>query len=539
MRNEKMKNEWIPKNYQAPYPNRILKGRPEGESLEFDFLFIGAGPASLSGAIHLARLFNRHFKNKKPRIGILEKASRLGGHSLSGAIINPLVFEMLFPEEKESWPFRLPVKKERLYFLTKKRACRLPLPPSMKNKGFYTASLSEVVRWLGKKAEGLGVDIFTNTSAGKLIVKEDRVIGVQTTAMGLSKNFEKKSSYQEPISIFADTIFLADGVRGNLSQSCLRWKNISSYYPEHYALGVKEIWKVKKAPDETHHTVGHPLKGFGGSFLYPLSKEHIALGLVSGLDSQDSDTASKFQEMKKHPFFEKILKDGECLEWGAKAIPEGGYHAIPDKISGPGFFIIGDAAQLVDVPSLKGIHFAMLSGVLSAEYAFKNQQGQKQESFESILKNHALLGQKLYASRNIVQTLQKSPFSISFLKAGLMMLSKGLVPGDLDPKTLKSDSETSRPTKLLESEIIGSTKQDQVYLSGNKTRDDIPLHLSVPEDLPPYVQNFYSKMCPAGVYEKKNEKFIVNHPNCVDCKATDVLGPWWNPKEGGPDYTLM
>ena len=329
----------------------ISKGIPEGENLEMDILFVGAGPASLAGAIRL----NQLYKGQK-QIAIIEKASRLGGHSLSGAVINPIAFHKLFPsmDIKDS-PLRIPVQSEKMYFLTKKNHYRIPAPPTMKNKGFYTASLCEVVRWLGEKAETAGIHIFPNTPGHKLIVEKDKVIGVQTTASGLNRNSEKTSKYQAPINILAKNIFLAEGVRGNLSQAWLKWKNISSFYPQNYALGIKEVWKVKKSPKEIFHTVGWPLEGFGGSFLYPLSRENIALGLVGSMGSKNRhwNLNETFQIMKEHSFFQKILQGGECLEWGAKAIPEGGFYSIPQKISDDSIYLLGDAVGLVNVPSFK------------------------------------------------------------------------------------------------------------------------------------------------------------------------------------------
>ena len=554
-----MKNntDFAPSHYQSPYPLNqfISKGMPEGENLEMDVLFVGAGPASLAGAIRLSQLY----KGQK-QIAIIEKASRLGGHSLSGAVINPIAFQKLFPsmDIKDS-PLRFPVQSEKMYFLTKKNHYRIPAPPTMKNKRFYTASLCEVVRWLGQKAETAGIHIFPNTPGHKLIVEKDKVIGVQTTASGLNRNSEKTSQYQAPINILAKNIFLAEGVRGNLSQAWLKWKNISSFYPQNYALGIKEIWKVKHPPKEIFHTVGWPLEGFGGSFLYPLSQEHIALGLVGSMGSKNAhwNLNEKFQLMKDHPFFQKILQGGECLEWGAKAIPEGGFYSIPQKISDDSVFLLGDAIGLVNVPALKGVHYAMLSGILSAEYLFSKTKNTASfsmlsptdttnQTFEDVLKNHPLIGKPLYRVRNIMAFLQTGRFG--WIKAGLSILSCGVFPRSLNPKKLLSDSEKLRSVSSLTKDSkkqkkssLHLSKTDAVYLSGNKTRDDIPSHLTAPSDLPSEVTDFYTHFCPAGVYEKKDGKLIVNAPNCVDCKATDVLGPWWSPREGGsgPDYNLM
>ena len=438
-----MNSGFIPKDYQLKYSldQKIIQGRPAGEVLSFSALFVGAGPASLSGAIRLKQLL------PDLSIGVIEKAGRLGGHTLSGAVINPLAFKKLFPQmTSKDWPFYQKVVSERMYFLTKTKAYRIPAPPTMKNKGFFTASLCEVVRWLGKKAEELGVDIFPSTPAHKLILEKNRVIGIQTTPYGLDRNGEKTSQYQEPINILAENIFLADGVRGNLSQAWLKWKNISSCYPSQYSLGIKEVWKIKHLPKDVIHTVGYPLKGFGGSFLYPLSSGNISVGLVAGMGHSSSqwNVNKQFQQMKEHPFFKKILEGGECLEWGAKVIPEGGFYSTPDRLYEDGVFIIGDSAGLVNVPSLKGIHYAMLSGILSAEFLTQKKKGKTTGSYEDVIKKQSVIGRDLYKVRNIVQTLQIENKIVGFIKAGLMALTFGRFPGKLNTKKLLKDNQKKR-----------------------------------------------------------------------------------------------
>lgn len=533
MNPSKKLSSFIPKDFQKSPSKNIIAPDPTKEKLEFDALFVGAGPASLAGAIRLAQL-----SEKKLQIAVLEKASKLGGHSLSGAIVNPIAFKRLFPDLKmNEAPFRLPVQKEKMYALTQKKFYRIPSPPTMQNKGFYTASLCEVVRWLGQKAEELGIHIFPSTAANKLIVDNNRAVGVQTQESGLDKNKERTSQYQPAVNIFAESIFLGDGARGNLSQSWLRWKNISSHYPEHYVLGVKEVWKVKKAPVEVFHTVGWPLENFGGSFLYPLSKNLVSLGLCGSLHYTKSNwnLNSSFQQMKTHPLFANILKEGECLEWGAKIIPEGGFHSIPQTLSDDHVFLIGDSAQLVNVPSLKGIHYGMLSGLEAVESFFKKEP----LSYTKKIKKHKLIGQELYKVRNVVQILQTENKWIGFLKAGLSILSKGLL--NFKIKKLQTDSEVKRTVISEDTSSQNLSKQDAVYLSGNKTRDDIPVHLKSLHHLPSEVIHFYKNFCPAGVYEEKDGQMTINAPNCVDCKATDVLGPRWSPREGGsgPQYDLM
>ena len=527
------KTTFVPKDYQKPssIENKIVSFQGDTEqTIKVDFLFVGAGPASLAGAIRLKQLF------PEKNVTVIEKASRLGGHSLSGAIINPIAFKKLFPD-RDCWPFYQPITHEKMYFLTSKNSFRIPHPPTMKNKGFFTASLCEVVRWLGQQAESLGVNIFPQTAGEKLIVENRQVVGIQSTPLGLDRDSQPKSQYQEPVCLLADKIFLCDGVRGNLSQTWMKWKKNSSHYPNQYSLGIKEIWKLKQPLQHVIHTVGFPLKGFGGSFVYPLSNQNISIGLVAGMDNSSGkwNLNQEFQQMKKHPLFQKILEGGECLEWGAKVIPEGGYHSIPNKLHEDGVFILGDAANLVNVPSLKGIHYAMLSGIEAAEYIHQK----KSQTFEEILKNHTI-GKDLYKVRNVIRTLQTENRILGFIKAGLMILTGGRFPKDLNPEKLLEDNQHKR-TAEVSSSPVSLSKEDAVYLSGNKTRDDIPSHLEALKNLDESVMDFYTHFCPAGVYEKKNGKLLIHAPNCIDCKATDILGPEWNPREGGsgPDYNLM
>jgi len=539
---------FIPKDHQVlreSFIARDYKSSSE-EAINLDVLFVGAGPASLTSAIHLARWAQK--KAEKLEIGVVEKADQIGGHSLSGAVIKPLVFDWLFPDKKEL-PFRRPVKKEAFYFLTKKRAIPFPTPPGMRSKNYWTASLCEVVRFLAKEAEELGVYLFPSYPAEKLIMENNKVKGILSKAYGINKDGSKEGNYEAPTEILAKTVVLSEGSRGHLTQAYLEDQKIKSHYPQTYALGVKELWEVKKDPDKVFHTIAWPLdsKTFGGSWFYPLGKNQISLGLVVGLDSPQADLSvhDKLQEMKKHPLFQKHLKGGECIEWGAKTIPEGGYHALPKNLSGDNLLIIGDSAGFVNMASLKGIHYAMASGYYAAEslmVAFEKQDFSREvlKSYDKTIKE-SFIGKDLYQYRNLRQSFHKGLWSGLF-KAGLITFTKGRLPLDLKPTKLKSDAEVPRQFKTLSKAVQADslTKQDAVFLSGNKTRDKIPSHL-LQETVPEPVGLFYERMCPAAVYEQKGEKLTVNSPNCIDCKATDILGPRWTPRErgSGSNYKTM
>ncbi|MBI2071878.1 MAG: 4Fe-4S dicluster domain-containing protein [Gemmatimonadetes bacterium] len=512
----------VPADYQPALPlHQLIVQEPPGpEAIELDVLFVGGGPASLSGAIELARLVQRDQQQGGGlgdiQIGVLEKGERLGDHCLSGAVVNPRAFRELFPELKDSdFPFGSPVQGEAVYLLSEQGQVRLPTPPTMKNHGFYVASLCEMVRWLGEKAEQLGVNLFAGYPAGALLVDGRRVIGARTTPSGLDRGGKPTSSHQPATDVTAKVTALGEGTRGLLTQAYLEWQEIPSQNPQVFALGVKELWETKRPLDRVIHTMGWPLPNdaFGGSFMYPLQPTVVALGLVVGLGAPDAglDVHVLLQQLKLHALFRRYLEGGELLEWGAKTIPEGGYYALPAR---------------------RAIFRALKRGDTSAA-ALAEYDAQVDASF---------IRDDLYRTRNM-RLAFKGGFYVGGIKAGLMTLTGGRFPGGriAMPADAKAARNRAAPASFTPDGKLTFSKLDAVFRSGNATRDTIPAHLIPRADVPRDVAELYTHMCPAGVYEWVDGSLRINPPNCVDCKATDVLGPRWTPREGGsgPRYKRM
>ncbi|HEX3255978.1 MAG TPA: electron-transfer flavoprotein:ubiquinone oxidoreductase [Gaiellaceae bacterium] len=543
---------------------------PLDERIDVGVLIVGGGPAGLSAAIRLNQLLEGNpalaERLGEIPIAVVEKGKTPGAHLLSGAVVNPRAFRQLFPGmPSEDMPFRSRVDREGLYYLTAKRAMRLPAPPTMWNHGNYVASISEIGAWLGERAEEGGATIVPETSARKLLVSGGRVVGIRTGDRGRGRDGEELANFVPGSDITARVTILAEGTQGHLTGVALERFAMQSR-PQVWALGVKEVWEVPKPLDRVIHTMGWPLRGakkfreFGGSFIYPLGENMVALGMVVGLDYADATLSvhDLLQELKRHPFVQEILEGGQRIAWGAKTIPEGGFLALPDRFHFPGGMIAGDGAGLVNVPALKGIHYAMRSGMLAAETAFEALSPGRTawepgalESYDRALKE-SYVWKDLERVRNMRPAFQYG-FTRGALIAGAALNSLGKLP----PRDLKLEADASVPVFIgdraasypaADGELIFD-KLSSVYLSGNKTRDDAPSHVRVDRKVRREVAEAWVHMCPAQVYELGGEAspagnvvdVEVTASNCVQCGAITAKGGRLTPPEGGdgPDYRLM
>lgn len=534
-------------DHRPPLPvERLLaEGPPGADALPLEVAVVGGGPAGLSAAIRIAQTAKA--AGREVSVGVFEKAAEPGAACLSGAVVNPAGFRELFPGMEDSeFPLRQRVTGESVHFLTEGRAFRLPTPPTMRNRGCYTASLSEIARWLAARAEEAGVDLFPGFSVGSLLVEGDRVVGLRTVPAGAGPDGRPGPAYEPSTEVAARVVVLAEGARGPLGQAWRQRLGIGSPNPQIFALGVKELWRSGNPAPRVIHTVGYPLprSAFGGGFFYPLGEGLSALGLVVGLDAPTEalDVHGGLQRLKAHPLVAPHLEGGECLEWGARIIPEGGPGSLPERLSGEGLLLVGDTAGFVDVPSLKGIHYAMLSGILAADAADAHlKAGVPLSMYDAALQDSEILAD-LRRTRNMRPAFTRG-FWRGVAVSALATLTGGALPrGQI---AVRDDAEELRapvtpPGPAGEAAPVFS-KLDGVFLSGNNTRDDHPPHLVVPAGVPPEAAALWERMCPAGVYESREDGLVVNRSNCVDCRAADVLGPRWTPREGaaGPRWRRM
>ena len=562
-----------PADFPPPFDWRDFVAEPtdpSDERIEVGVLIVGAGPAGLAAAIRLGQLLEGR-PDLGERLGdvpvaVVEKGKAPGAHLLSGAVVNPRAFRELFPGiHTEELPFRGPVVREGVYFLTSKRHVRIPAPPTMWNHGHHVASISELGRWLAERAEELGVTIVPETSARKLLVSGGRVVGVRTGDRGRGKAGEELPNFEPGSDIRARVTILAEGTQGHLAGIAAARFGLAPR-PQVYALGVKELWEVPRPLNRVMHTMGWPLRAgkkyreFGGSFIYPLGDDRVAIGMVVGLDYTDATLSvhDLLQELKTHPFVRRILAGGTRVGWGAKTIPEGGLQALPDRLSFPGGMVVGDSAGFVNVPALKGIHYAMKSGILAAETAFEAAGPGRTawtpgalDGYDEAIRD-SYIWTDLERARNMRPAFKHGLIRGALL-AGVALNSLGKIPrGTLelerDPDIPVTIGERAKRYPRADNELVFD-KPSSVYLSGNRTRDDAPSHIRIDTKVRREVAEAWSRMCPAHVYEVAGEaspagnvvEVEVTASNCIQCGAITAKGGRLTPPEGGdgPEYSLM
>jgi electron-transferring-flavoprotein dehydrogenase len=539
---------------------------PVDERIEVGVLIVGAGPAGLAAAIRLGQLMEEDPATAE-RLGevpvaVLEKGKGPGSHLLSGAVINPRGLQRLFKGRRrlDEIPSFGEVHAESVYYLTPHQALRIPTPPTMKNERNVVVSLSQLGRWLGDQAEELGVTVLPETDAQKLLVDHGRVLGVRTGDKGRGRDGEELARFEPGSDVTARVTILAEGTQGHLTGAALRRFALAGDNPQVWALGVKEVWRVPKPLDRVIHTMGWPLRAgrkyreFGGSFIYPMGADMVAIGMVVGLDYRDAELSvhDVLQELKTHPRVRDILEGGERVQWGAKTIPEGGFVSLPKRFHAPGLLLAGDGVGLVNVPALKGIHYAVESGRLAAEAAWRaispGSSHRALASYDDALRD-SFIWPDLREVRNMRQAFGRG-FWLGSVGAGLATATKGRFPPkdkpterDADQPLIRTDRASRYPAPDGK---LTFDKLSSVFLSGNRTRDDQPNHIRIQRRVPRELAEAWVRMCPAQVYEvgapdgDGTVEVQLAPSNCVQCGAITAKGGRLTPPEGGsgPEYTL-
>ncbi len=550
----------------------------ERESMEFDVVIIGAGPAGLSAACRIRQLSEA--AGKDISVCVVEKGSEVGAHILSGAVMQPTAMNELFPDWKEKGaPLNIPVSGDEIHFLLgDSSGLKLPAfvaPPGMHNDGNYVISLGNVCRWLAEQAEGMGVDIYPGFAADRVLYNDDgSVIGIGTSDMGVSESGEHKDGYMQGMDLIAKYTIFSEGCRGHLGKQLMeRFELNKDSGTQHYGLGIKELWEIDPAKHKEGlviHTIGWPLsetKSTGGGFLYHLENNQVTLGLMVDL-SYTNPHLSPFDEMqrwKTHPTIKQFLEGGKRISYGARAINKGGLQAIP-KLTFPGGLLTGCDAGFMNMPKIKGSHNAMKTGMLAGETVYEALSSGKTSGDEltdyTEKVNNSWVYQELKETRNVAPALHKFGMlvggAITFIDQNIF---RGKLPFTLqdpqpDHETLKLAGQCKKIDYPKPDGTLTFNKLDSVFLSNTNHAEDQPCHLQLADTSIPLDKNLpmfdepAQRYCPAGVYEIVEEengdkRFQINAQNCVHCKTCDIKDPaqninWITPEGGGgPNYPNM
>ena len=545
-------------------------GDVERESMEFDVVIVGAGPSGLATAIRLRQLCEE--RGTDLSICIVEKGSEVGAHILSGAVLEPRSLEELFPDWKDRGaPLHTPAREDRFFYLTRGGGVRLPTPPQMHNEGNYIISLGNLCRWLGEQAEALDVSIFPGFPASEVLYHDNGAVkGVATQDMGVGRDGQPKASFEPGVELHARITVFAEGCRGHLTKSLFEHFDLrAGADPQTYGIGIKELWEIDPAKHEQGlvvHTLGWPLdrSTYGGSFLYHLEDNQVAVGFVVGLDYTNPHLSpfEEFQRYKTHPKIRPTFEGGRRIAYGARAISEGGLQSLP-KLAFPGGLLVGDTAGFLNVPKIKGTHTAMKSGITAAEAIF-DALGDESDSPEIADYRSRLEGTWLWDELHRVRNLRPSfrwGFWGGMFYSGLdTYLLRGKAPWTLrhhaDHAALGKASECPRIEYPKPDGEVSFDRNSSVFLSNTNHEEDQPVHLTLKDDSVPIGINLAEydapeqRYCPAGVYEivvdeAAGPRLQINAQNCVHCKTCDIKDPtqnihWVTPEGGGgPNYPNM
>jgi electron-transferring-flavoprotein dehydrogenase len=532
------------------------------ESMEFDTVIVGAGPAGLAAAIRLKQLA------PDATVCVVEKGSEVGAHILSGAVIEPRALDELLPDWRtQETPLKTSATEDRFYFLTETKAYKLPTPPQMDNHGNFIVSLGDVVRWLGAQAEALGVEIYPGFAAAELLEEDGRIIGIATGDMGIARSGEAGPNHQPGMELRAPYTLFAEGCRGSLSKQLMTRFNLrDGVDPQTYGLGIKELWEIpasRHKPGLIEHTFGWPMDGrtYGGSWLYHLGENLVSYGFVIGLDYSNTwiSPFDEMQRLKTHPHLRPHFEGGRRISYGARALSEGGLQSIP-RLTFPGGALLGDAAGFLNVPKIKGTHAAMKSGMMAAEAVAEARAAGTAEPTGFTEKLRASwLQAELSSVRNIRPSFAKFGNWGGFLYSAIdTVLLRGKAPWTFhhphaDNEVLKPAAQ-DRPIAYPKPDgVLTFDRLSSVFISNTNHEEDQPVHLKLrdpakwlPENWEKY-RSPESRYCPAAVYEavgveEGNPHLQINAQNCVHCKTCDIKDPtqnidWAVPEGGGgPNY---